>query len=94
MDSPIPKILPMRLIRRQQRLIVIAVGIYAALWAADRPVLLSSTLAYTLTLGNLIVLMQGQLGSLYSHKRRLYSWAIYTALCLVVAVLGVVVVNL
>lgn len=82
-----------RFVRRQQSFVAIAVAIYAALWAVDRPATIGSTLAYTLPLCNLIVLVQDHLGSLYRHKRRLQSWTTYIALVFVVAILGVGVVN-
>ena len=83
-----------RFIIRQQRYIAIAVTIYAALWAVDRRPDIGSTLAYTLPLCNAIVLVQDYLGFLYKHRRRFESWAIYTALLFLVAVVGVAVVNL
>jgi len=82
-----------RLVRRQQTYIAIAVVIYAALWAADRHPSIGSTLAYTLPLCNLIVLIQDHLSFLYSRKRPLHSWLIYTFLVFVVSILGVAVVN-
>ena len=82
-----------RFIRRQQSFIAIAVAIYAALWAVDRPATIGSTLAYTLPLSNLIVLVQDHLGFLYRHKRRLQSWTTYLALVFVIAIIGVGVVN-
>ncbi|MGC1448976.1 MAG: SpoIIE family protein phosphatase [Candidatus Sulfotelmatobacter sp.] len=94
MTSPLRSLHPMRLIRRQQTYIAVAVAIYAALWAADRPVPMGSTLIYTLSLCNLIVLMQDHLGVLYNRKRLLHSWALYLPLLLVVSILGVMVVNL
>lgn len=80
-------------IRRQQSYIAIAVAIYAALWAVDRPADISSTLIYTLPLCNLIAVVKDYLGLLYIRKRTLHSWAIYLALVLVIAVVGVAVVN-
>jgi sigma-B regulation protein RsbU (phosphoserine phosphatase) len=80
--------------RRQQNYIAIAVAIYAALWAADKPVPLGSTLMYTLPLCNLIVLVQDHLGFLYNGKRTLHSWAVYVGLVLLISVLGVAVVNI
>ena len=94
MKSPIRSLHPMRLIRRQQSYIAVAVAIYAALWAADRPVPLGRTLVYTLALCNLLVLMQDHLEFLYSRKRLLHSWTIYLGLLLVLSVLGVTVVNI
>ena len=94
MKSPIRSLHPMRLILRQQTYIAVAVAIYAALWAADRPVPMGSTLIYTLSLCNLIVLMQDHLGFLYNRKSLLYSWTLYLPLLLVVSILGVMVVNM
>ena len=82
-----------RFVRRQQTFIAIAVAIYAALWAADRGPEIGPTLAYTLPLCNLIVLVEDHFGFLYKHRPRLQSWAVYVALVFVVAVLGVGVVN-
>jgi sigma-B regulation protein RsbU (phosphoserine phosphatase) len=93
MKSPIQVLWPARFVRRQQSYIAIAVAIYAGLWAAGRPAPLGSTLAYTLPLCNLIVLVQDRLGFLYSRKRALHSWAIYLGLVLVISILGVAVVN-
>lgn len=93
MKSPILSLHPMRLIRRQQSYVAVAVAIYAGLWAADRPVPIGSTLIYTVSLCNLIVLMQDHLGFLYRRKRLWHSWALYSPLLLVVAILGVMVVN-
>ncbi len=90
---PIRSLHPMRFIRRQQFYVAVAVAIYAALWAADRPVPIGSTLIYTLSLCNLIVLMQDHLGFLYRGKRLWHSWALYSPLLLLVAILGVMVVN-
>jgi hypothetical protein len=94
MTSPIRSLHAMRLILRQQTYIAVAVAIYAALWAADHPVPIGSTLIYTLSHCNLIVLMQDHLGFLYNRKRLLHSWALYLPLLLVVSVLGVMVVNM
>jgi len=80
-------------VRRQQSYIAIAVAIYAALWAVDRPADISSTLVYTLPLCNLIAGVKDYLGFLYARKRTLHSWAIYLALVFVIAVVGVGVVN-
>ena len=80
-------------IRRQQSYIAIAVAIYAALWAVDRPADISSTLIYTLPLCNLIAVVKDYLGFLYNCKRALHSWTIYMALVFVIAVVGVGVVN-
>ena len=60
---------PMRVIRRQQSYIAVAVAIYAALWAAGRPVPIGRTLIYTLTLCNALDLMQDRLGFLYNRKK-------------------------
>lgn len=94
MKSPIRSLYPVRLIRRQQTYVAVAVAIYAALWAADRPVPIGSTLIYTVSLCNLIVFMQDYLGFLYNRKRLWHSWALYLPLLLVVSVLGVMVVNI
>lgn len=94
MKSSIQSLLPMSLIRRQQSYVAVAVAIYAALWAADRPVPMGSTLIYTLSLCNLIVLMQDHLGFLYRRKRLWHSWTLYSPLLLVVSILGVMVVNI
>ena len=83
-----------RFLRRQQRFIAIAVAIYAALWAVDRQATIGSTLAYTLPLCNLIVLVQDHLAFLYRQKRFLQSWSTYIALVFAIAILGVAVVNL
>jgi sigma-B regulation protein RsbU (phosphoserine phosphatase) len=82
-----------KFVRRQQSFIAIAVAIWAALWAVDRPADIGNTLAYTIPLCNLIVLIQDHLGFLYRRKRPLHSWAIYIGLVLIVSVLGVGVVN-
>lgn len=82
-----------RWVRRQQTYIAIAVAIYAALWAADRPVDLAATLIYTLPLCNFIVLIQDNLSFLYERKRPLVSWAIYVGLVLLISIAGVAVVN-
>jgi|SRR5215467_6116955 len=90
-----PRSFPIRrLVRRQQNYVAIAVAIYAGLWAADRPVDLSSTIIYTLPLSNLIALIQDYLGGFYRKRRGLESWAIYLGLVLAVAIVGVGVVNL
>jgi hypothetical protein len=52
-----------RFVRRQQSYIAIAVAIYAALWAVDRPADISSTLIYTLPLCNLIAVVKDYLGA-------------------------------
>jgi sigma-B regulation protein RsbU (phosphoserine phosphatase) len=83
-----------RFIRRQQSFVAIAVAIYAGLWAADRAADLSTTIAYTLPLCNLIVLIQDHLGGTYRNRRALHSWLIYLGLVLTVAILGVGVVNM
>jgi hypothetical protein len=46
MKSPIRSLHPMRLIHRQQSYIAVAVAIYAALWAADRPCLVAGARTY------------------------------------------------
>ena len=82
-----------RLVRRQQNFIVIAVAIYLALWAVDRPAEIGTTLIYTLPLCNLIVLVQDHLSFLYRGRHRFQSWAIYVSLVFGVAVAGVAIVN-
>jgi phosphoserine phosphatase RsbU/P len=84
---------PMRVIRRQQSYIAVAVAIYAALWAAGRPVPIGRTLIYTLTLCNALDLMQDRLGFLYDRKKFLSSWAIYLSLLLVVSIVAVTAIN-
>lgn len=93
MTSPIRALDLKRVIRRQQTYIAVAVAIYCALWAADRPADVGTTLVYTLSLGNLIVLMHDHLGFLYQRPRRLYSWALYLPLLFVVSIAGVMIVN-
>lgn len=83
-----------RFLRRQQSFVAIAVAIYAALWAADRPAPFGSTVIYTVPLCNFIVLLQDQLGFLYRKKRALHSWIIYVVLVLLVSILGVALVNI
>ena len=83
----------LRFLRRQQSFIAVAVAIYAALWAADRPASLSSTLVYTLFLSNFIVLMQDRLGFVYSRRRAAELWTVYSIFLLIIAVAGVVLVN-
>ncbi|HKH98103.1 MAG TPA: PP2C family protein-serine/threonine phosphatase [Candidatus Sulfotelmatobacter sp.] len=83
-----------RFLRRQQSYIAVAVAIYAALWAADRRAPLGPTLVYTLFLCNFLVIMQDRLGFLYSRRRPLHLWAVYSVFLLAVAVAGVVLVNL
>lgn len=85
---------PKRFLRRQQSFIAIAVAIYAALWAVDRQATIGSTLAYTLPLCNLIVLVQDHLAFLYRQKRFLQSWTTYITLVFAIAIIGVAVVNL
>ena len=77
-----------RFVRQQQSFIAIAVAIYVALWAADREPEIGPTLAYTLPLGNLIVLVQDHLSFLYKHRPRLRSWAIYIVLVFIIAIVG------
>ena len=62
-----------RWIRRQQTYIAIAVAIDAALWAADRPVNIGTTILYTLPLCNFIAFIQDHLNFLYQRKRPLVS---------------------
>lgn len=83
-----------RFILRQQRYIAIAVAIYAALWAADRPVEISTTILYTLPLCNFIAFIQDHLNFLYERKRALVSWIIYISLVLLISIAGVAVVNI
>ena len=82
-----------RVARRQQSFVAIAVAIYIGLWAVDRPADLGTTLAYTLPLCNLIVLIQDHLSSFYRKKNVFHSWAIYLGLVLAIALVGVAVVN-
>ena len=82
-----------RFMRRQQSFIAIAVAIYAGLWAVDRRPDISVTLAYTLPLCNLIVLVKDRLGFLYERKPVLRSLATCIALLFVIAIAGVGVVN-
>jgi len=84
---------PKLFIRRQQSYIAIAVAIYAAMWAADRPVPISGTLIYTLPLCNLIALLQDHFAFLYRRERALHSWSIYIALVFTISIVGVAVVN-
>ena len=91
--SPILWLQLKRIIRRQQSYIAIAVAIYAGLWAADRPSDLATTIIYTLPLCNLIALVNEQLGFLSAMRPPLQSWAIYLALVLFIAVVGVAVVK-
>jgi phosphoserine phosphatase RsbU/P len=84
---------PKRFILRQQSYIAIAVAIYAGLWAVERPADIGTTIAYTLPLCNFIAVIQDYLGFVYKPKRTSASWAIYLALVLVIAVLGVAVVS-
>ncbi len=84
---------PKRFILRQQSYIAIAVAIYAGLWAVERPADIGTTIAYTLPLCNFIAIIQDYLGFLYKSRRTSHSWAIYLALVLVIAVLGVAVVS-
>jgi len=81
-------------IHRQQRYIAIAVAIWAALWAVDRRPDVSTTLAYTLPLGNLISLVQDYRGFLYERKARARSWAVYVVLLFVVGIVGTGIVNM
>ena len=82
-----------RFVRRQQSFIAIAVVIYAVLWAADRGPEIGATLAYTLPLGNLIILVEDHLGFFYRQKPRLQSWSIYVGLVFLIAILGAAIVN-
>ena len=60
----------------------------------DRGPDIGPTLTYTLSLGNLIGLVQDYLPFLYRRRRALQSWAIYVGLLFVVGALGVTIVNL
>ena len=82
-----------RFLLRQQSYIAIAVAIYAGLWAVERPADIGTTLAYTLPLCNFIAAIQDYLGFLYKPRRISHSWAIYLALVLAIAILGVAVVS-
>jgi hypothetical protein len=82
------------LIRRQQSFVAIAVAIYLAMWAVDRPASIGPTLLYTLTLCNIILFIQAYLGFLYTRERRLHTWLIYIPLLLGAGTLGVMAVNL
>ena len=73
---------------RQQRYIAIAVAIYAALWAAGRPVRFGTTLIYTLSLCNFIVLIQDHLEFPLRTQAPSGSWAIYLRLAAVISVCG------
>jgi phosphoserine phosphatase RsbU/P len=84
---------PMRVLRRQQSYVAVAMAIYAALWAAGRPVPLDRTLIYSLALCNLLDIMQDRLGFLYDRRELLASWAIYLTLLLILSLLGVALVN-
>jgi phosphoserine phosphatase RsbU/P len=82
-----------RLARRQQNFIAIAVAIYVAMWAVDRPASIGPTLLYTLTLCNMILLIQDHLGFLYAGMRSLHTWIVYIPLLLVAGTIGVMAVN-
>jgi sigma-B regulation protein RsbU (phosphoserine phosphatase) len=82
-----------RFARRQQNFIAIAVAIYVAMWAVDRPASISATLLYTLTLCNIIFLMQEYLGFLYTRKKHLHTWLLFIPLLLVGGILGIMAVN-
>jgi len=84
---------PRRFARRQQNFIAIAVAIYVAMWAVDRPASISATLLYTLTLCNIIFLMQEYLGFLYTRKKHLHTWLLFIPLLLVGGILGIMAVN-
>jgi len=60
----------------------------------DRGPEIGPTLIYTVSLGNLIALIQDYLPFLYRRRRALQSWAIYVGLLLIVGVPGVALVNL
>jgi phosphoserine phosphatase RsbU/P len=82
-----------RFLARQQRYIAIAVAIWAALWAVDRHPDVSTTLAYTLPLCNLIAFVKDYRGFLYERKSPVRSWAGYLLLLVVVGIVGVGIVN-
>jgi hypothetical protein len=65
------------LVRRQQSLIAIAVAIYVAMRAVDRPAPIGPTLLYTLTLCSIIFFIHAHLGFLYTRERRLDTWLLY-----------------
>jgi phosphoserine phosphatase RsbU/P len=79
--------------RRQQSYVAVAVAIYAALWAADRPVPLGRTLIYTLFLCNFLVVMQDRLGFLFSRRPPVLLWMKYAVFLLIVSIAGVMIVN-
>jgi hypothetical protein len=82
------------LVRRQQSFIAIAVAIYLAMWAVDRPAPIGPMLPYTLTLCNIIFFVQAHLGFLYTRERRLHTWLLYIPLLLGAGTFGVTAVNL
>jgi len=89
----IPAFYLKRFIRRQQSYIAIAVAIWAALWAVGNRPDVSSTLAYTLPLGNLISLVQDCRGFLYARKSPARTWVLYFLLMILVGIVGTAVVN-
>lgn len=93
MKLPFESFALMRFARRQQSYIAVAVAIYLAMWAVDRPAPIGATLLYTLSLCNIVMFMQDRLGFLYTRKRPLHTWLIYSPLLLVAATLGVMAVN-
>lgn len=94
MKSGVRLFAPPAWVRRQQSYIAVAVAIYLAMWAVDRPAPLGTTLFYTLSLCNLITLMQDHLGCLYTRKRALDSWILFLPTLLVASIFGVMIVNL
>jgi phosphoserine phosphatase RsbU/P len=94
MNSPTRPLSPIAFLRRQQSYVAVAVAIYLAMWAVDRPVPIGATLFYTLSLCNLIVLVQDHLAFLYTRKSLLLSWVLFLAVLLVASISGVMVVNL
>lgn len=82
-----------RLARRQQNFIAIAVAIYVAMWAVDRPASIGPTLLYTLTLCNIIFFIQDRLEFVYTRRRSLYMWLLHIPLLLVGGILGIIAVN-
>lgn len=80
-------------VRRQQRYIAIAVAIWAALWAVDRGPEVSTTLAYTLPLCNLIALVKDYRLFLYERKSPARTWTLYLLLLCAVGIVGSGIVN-
>jgi sigma-B regulation protein RsbU (phosphoserine phosphatase) len=84
----------LRFSRRQQSYIAVAVAIYLAMWAADRPVPIGATLFYTLSLCNLVVLMQDHLGHICTRPHLVHSWMLYLVVLVVASIVGVIAVDL